>query len=146
MIEVAACGAEAAAVVHALMQAAFAEYGVLDPPSGALAETVESIAADLAEHGGMVAREGGEPVACLRFERRDGHLHARRVSVRPDRQGAGIGRVLMAAAEEHARRVGEKELWLGVRTALPDNLAFYRRLGYEPVVDHGFWIELSKVL
>ncbi len=145
-IDVAVCGADAAEVVHGLTQAAFAAYGVLVPPSGALAETVESVRADLAAYGGMLATAGGEPAGCLRFSRRDGALFVRRVAVDPGRQRDGIGRALMAAAEEYARDRGEPEVRLGVRAVLDGNRAFYARLGYQEIVDHDFWIELAKQL
>ena len=38
-VKVVACGPEAAADVHRLTQAAFAEYASLTPPSGAVFET-----------------------------------------------------------------------------------------------------------
>lgn len=53
--------------------------------------------------------------------------HVRQVSVRKDRQGAGIGRALMAEAEAEARRRGLAVVWLHARVTAE---AFYHRLGY----------------
>jgi N-acetylglutamate synthase-like GNAT family acetyltransferase len=59
---------------------------------------------------------------------REGHV--RQVSVRPDLQGTGLGRALMAEVEVEAVRLGLRLLWLNARTAAEP---FYRRLGYETV-------------
>lgn len=52
------------------------------------------------------------------------------LSIDPARQGQGLGRQLIAAAEEHCRSAGCREMELEVvnlRTELPP---FYRRFGY----------------
>lgn len=54
------------------------------------------------------------------------------LSVHPDRQGTGLGRLLVEAAEAHFRTAGCREVVIDVvnlRTELP---AFYARFGYEP--------------
>ena len=43
------CGAEAAEEVHLLTRAAFAAHAGIQPPSGALIETLDDVRADLAE-------------------------------------------------------------------------------------------------
>ena len=125
-----------AAVVHVLTQAAFRHYDILDPPSGALKETVDSVRRDLEAGGGAVAFLGSAPVGCLRFEAAAGRFHVRRVAVKPELQGRGIGRTLMTWAEVEAARRGLAYVTVGVRLSLPANLAFYRRLGYEVVAEH----------
>jgi GNAT superfamily N-acetyltransferase len=52
------------------------------------------------------------------------------LSIDPARQGQGLGRRLIGAAEDHCRRAGCREMELEVvnlRTELPP---FYRRMGY----------------
>jgi tRNA threonylcarbamoyladenosine biosynthesis protein TsaE len=147
-----ACGAERAAEVHRLSQAAFRNYTWLDPPSGALRETVERVRDDLAACGGAIAEVDGEPVGCLRWELTpEGSFHVRRVAVTPNAQGRGIGRALMIWAEQEAgkRRCGT--VTVGVRLDLPGNLAFYDSLGYEIVGEHSHdgyavptWLALRK--
>ena len=58
------------------------------------------------------------------------------MAVEPAFQGRGIGRALMRWAEDEARRRGCSEVSVGVRTALPRNVRFYRLLGYEVVSEH----------
>jgi GNAT superfamily N-acetyltransferase len=149
-----ACGTERAADVHRLTQAAFARHLVLDPPSGAGAESAADVVEDLAAGGGAVAAHAGEPVGCLRWcVNDDGDFHVRRVAVDPTAQGAGIGRALMAWAEGEAHRRGCPGLSVGVRIALPDNQAFFRRLGFliesehrHDGYDHPTWLALRKPL
>jgi predicted N-acetyltransferase YhbS len=151
---VVACGAERAEDVHRLTQAAFAPYGQLRPPSGAVAESVNQVATALAAGGGAVAERNGEAVGCLRWHLRDdGDLYVGRVAVAPDEQGSGIGGALMAWAEAEARRQGCGGLSVGVRVALPANLAYFQRLGYVVMGEHshdGFehptWLSLRKQL
>jgi predicted N-acetyltransferase YhbS len=151
-VRVVACGPERAADVHRLTQAAFAPHGRLDPPSGALAETVAQVGADLAAGGGAVAERDGWAVGCLRWRLRDGgDLYVGRVAVAPGEQAAGIGRALMAWAEDEARRRGCGGIAVGVRIALPGNLAYFRRLGYVVTGEHSHdgyphptWLSLRK--
>src|SRR5207302_6079326 len=93
-VSLARCGPEAAETVHRLTQAAFAIYTWLDPPSGVTREGVETVAADLARHGGALAFVDGRPLGCLRLEVGHDELHVRRVAVDPPSQGGGVGRAL----------------------------------------------------
>ena len=152
MIRVVACGPERADEVHRLTQAAFAGYAALDPPSGAIRESAELVAAQLAAGGGAILELDGRPAGCLRWRLDpDGALRVGRVAVEPELRRRGLGRALMAWAEEEARRRDCPAVALGVRIALPGNLAFYRRLGYEVVGERrhdGYerptWLALRK--
>jgi tRNA threonylcarbamoyladenosine biosynthesis protein TsaE len=151
---IAACGPERAGDIHRLTQAAFARHQILEPPSGAGRESLEQVAADLARGGGAVADMDGRPVGCLRWDLPEsGDFHVRRVAVDPALQGRGLGRALMSWAESEAARRGHAGVTVGVRIALPGNIAFYRRLGYEITGEHcheGFaeptWFSMRKRL
>ncbi len=148
------CGPERAGEVHRLTQAAFAPYGRLDPPSGALRESVSQVIDDLAAGGGAIAELDGRPVGCLRWRvAAHGDLHVRRVAVDPKLQRHGVGRALMEWAEEEARRRGCMGVSVGVRIALPGNVAFYREAGYKVTgerrhdgYDRTTWLALRKNL
>jgi ribosomal protein S18 acetylase RimI-like enzyme len=52
------------------------------------------------------------------------------VAVAPDRQGEGMGRALMAFAEEQARAAGLREVVLYTNECMTENLRFYPALGF----------------
>jgi tRNA threonylcarbamoyladenosine biosynthesis protein TsaE len=153
-ISVVSCGPERAHDVHRITQAAFAGYRTLDPPSGATRESVERVREELAAGGGAIAGLEGRPVGCLRWQLApDGRFHVRRVAVEPGLQRRGVGQALMAWAEDEARRRACRAVSAGVRIALPGNLAFYRRLGYEVTgershdgYERATWLALRKEL
>jgi tRNA threonylcarbamoyladenosine biosynthesis protein TsaE len=136
-----------APAVLAVTRAAFAGQETLDPPSGATLETLEDVAASLAQHGGhLVLDAAGEVAAAARFEERDGGLWLRRVAVRPQLRGLGLVGVLLEATEAEAARRGYRVLHAGVRKPLVANVAYWRRRGFHVVEDHGFWLGLTRAL
>jgi GNAT superfamily N-acetyltransferase len=93
------------------------------------------------EHRYFPAEEGGMALGCLDLElfRRE-NLHVARVDVRvlPEARRRGIGRALVAMAEEAARVTGRRELGgmdeVPIRADYEDTAApFARRLGFVPV-------------
>jgi predicted N-acetyltransferase YhbS len=153
-LRIIACGPERADEIHRLTQAAFEPHRRLDPPSGAGRESVEVVREQLAAGGGAVAELDGRPVGCLRWRINEaGDFHVRRLAVEPGLQRRGVGQALMAWAESEARRRGCTGVWVGVRIALPGNLAFYRNRGYEVIAEHSHegyaeptWLALRKAL
>ncbi|WP_354698098.1 hypothetical protein DSM112329_03763 [Paraconexibacter sp. AEG42_29] len=59
-----------------------------------------------------------------------GHLAVDVLAVDPSVQGQGVGRALMAFAEDHARALELGELQLYTNAKMTENLDFYPRLGY----------------
>ncbi|HEY3063069.1 MAG TPA: GNAT family N-acetyltransferase [Chloroflexota bacterium] len=71
----------------------------------------------------------------------DGAMYVDNVAVHPLHQGRGLGRRLLAFAEQCARAANLPELRLYTNEAMTDNLAFYRRLEFEETdsrLDEGF--------
>ncbi|WP_322818221.1 GNAT family N-acetyltransferase [Tepidiforma sp.] len=93
--------------------------------------TVEEVRRYLEEEAFLAVRdESGDLLACVRLGLRPPEGHFGMLSVHPDVQGQGIGRLLVSEAEERARRSGCTRMTLEVaspRTELP---AYYARLGY----------------
>jgi GNAT superfamily N-acetyltransferase len=58
------------------------------------------------------------------------HLLLDNIAVRPDRQGQGLGRQLVAFAEAEARRLGHAELRLYTHQRMTEKIALYTRLGF----------------
>jgi GNAT superfamily N-acetyltransferase len=140
--------------VAALIQAAFAEYrGRLNPESGALRETAETIAAACADHAVIVAEAGGILVGCMLASRQGDDLYLGRIAVRLDHRRHGIASRLLEEAERHARATGARALTLGVRIALPGNFRFFAAHGFReagreahPGFDHPTSINMAKQL
>ena len=125
---------EEAALVHHVMQAAFAEYAqTLAPPSSSHAETVAEVELAMAEGGAVLAWDGPLPVGTARYRLEPDHLYVGRVGVLPAYRRRGIASMLMEWMEDQARRQGKSAIQVGVRMSLPGNLALYRKLGYEVV-------------
>ena len=79
---------------------------------------------------GVVARApDGAPVACAAIEPFGAAALLRSVAVDAPRRGEGLGRAIVAAAEELARESGVSELYLLTESAAD----WFPRLGYEPV-------------
>jgi ribosomal protein S18 acetylase RimI-like enzyme len=123
---------EQAHLVHQAMRDAYAEYdGTLIPPSGALRETIADVQQAMTKGGALLAWDDGEVVGSARFETYPDYLYIGRVGVTPAYRGKGVGSALMRRIEEIARERGFRQIQLIVRMSLPENLDFYRHLGYE---------------
>lgn len=139
-------GSRAAEVVGVIHRA-FAARPVLDPPSDALEETVESIARTLDETGGLLATRRGRAVGAMVFdESRNGLLGLRRVSVDPGGQGRGVATAMVGVAEDIAASREKDGLWLHLREELPENIRFWKRLRYFRVGQSGPFVEMEKTL
>ena len=64
------------------------------------------------------------------FYPRDDHMHLENVAVMPDRQGAGIGRQLIAFCEATAQDLGLGAVELYTNEKMTENLRLYPELGY----------------
>ncbi len=53
------------------------------------------------------------------------------ISVDPNCQGKGYGRILMGAAEDQARALGLTSVMLYTNEKMTENIRFYEKLGYE---------------
>ncbi|MGV9731344.1 GNAT family N-acetyltransferase [Streptomyces albogriseolus] len=67
------------------------------------------------------------------LEPRTDHLYLDAVAVRPDAQGAGLGRLLLEFTEARARALGLPEIRLFTNAMMWENQTIYPRLGYETV-------------
>jgi len=117
------------AAVEAVVEAAYSPYiarigkkpgPMLDDYARLIAEGAVSV---IAEPGGAIA-------AIIVLLAKLDHLLLDNIAVRPDRQGRGLGRRLMAFAESEARRLGRTELRLYTHAMMTENIALHRRLGF----------------
>lgn len=79
----------------------------------------------------LVAHLGADVVGCGAVVDRDGEYgELKRMYVRPDCRGAGIGRALLEALAAQARTRGLRMLRLETGIAQPEALALYERSGF----------------
>lgn len=115
--------------VLTLQRAAFVSealiYGTADMPP--LTQTLGELRAELAEAFGWAAREGSRMVGALRARTADDLLLIGRIAIAPDRQGEGIGRLLLETAE---RASGARTAELFTGSLSEANIRLYERCGY----------------
>lgn len=125
-----------AAEIAGVLHASFAEYdGVFDPPSGALTETAESVAAKIKEGGCFVVEEAGRIAGCVFWSVGGDNLYLFRLGILPEVRGRGYGRSLVLRIEELAATLPVTSVRLGTRLVEPNKVPFYESLGYEHVGD-----------
>jgi GNAT superfamily N-acetyltransferase len=118
----------------ALVHGAFEEYrGRLDPPSGAHAETLETLGRALRTGFALLAAVEGRPAGCVFYHRERDHVYLGRLSVLAAYRGHGVGGTLTEGVERRALGLGVPRVELGVRIALPALRAYYERRGYRVV-------------
>src|SRR5258707_12847081 len=80
----------------------------------------------------LVAEDSGGLAGCVYIETRDDRSYLGLLAVQPARQRTGLGRQLVAAAENLARESGSRAMDLRVISARGEQLSpFYQRLGYQ---------------
>ncbi len=87
-------------------------------------------AAAIAFHRIDLAHAGKDLAGLIETIAEPDHLLIENVAVLPSWQGRGIGRTLMAHAEQLAATLRYRELRLYTNQAFTENVALYRRLGY----------------
>ncbi|MFF8772365.1 GNAT family N-acetyltransferase [Kitasatospora sp. NPDC015120] len=79
----------------------------------------------------LLAELDGELLACCQLERRGEHAYFGMFSVRPGRQGGGLGRALLARAERYAAEEwGAVEMEMTVIEQRAELIAWYERRGF----------------
>ena len=122
-----------------LVRAAYVTY--LDRMEKPPAPMLTDYAGLIASGGVYVLTSSAEIAGALVIEAQNRALFIENVAVDPAFQGQGLGRRLMAFAEQCAREHGLRELRLYTNEVMVENLAFYQRLGFEEVerhVDEGY--------
>ena len=135
-----------APAIRALTRDAYAKWVPLigrepKPMTADYAEAVRRHRIDLLHLDGVLA-------ALIETIAEADHLLIENVAVSPAFQGRGLGRKLMAHAEQIAAASGFGETRLYTNKLFADNIALYRRLGYridrEEVLAIGVAVHMSK--
>jgi len=79
----------------------------------------------------LLAEQDGRLRGCMQLTAKgDGLFYLGLLSVAPDVQAAGLGKRLLAAAEDQARRLGGRAIEMTVIRQRPELIAYYERRGY----------------
>lgn len=74
--------------------------------------------------------EDGELLGCVRLDKHGNKLYLGMLTVSPRMQGKGIGKALLAAAEEEALHQGCTAIYMTVISIRTELIAWYERHGY----------------
>jgi GNAT superfamily N-acetyltransferase len=115
--------------IERVVRTAYAKYvDRIGKPPGPM---LDDYAARVAEGGVRVLEDARGLAGILVLLPQAGHLLLDNIAVAPERQGEGIGRRLLSAAEGEALQRGFDELRLYTNAAMQENLVMYARLGWE---------------
>ncbi|WP_218026721.1 GNAT family N-acetyltransferase [Nocardia inohanensis] len=79
----------------------------------------------------LIARDGADAVGCVALvAERPGVFELSKMAVTPRVRGRGVGRRLLAAALDRARRLGATEVFLASNSALVDAVHLYESVGF----------------
>jgi ribosomal protein S18 acetylase RimI-like enzyme len=86
----------------------------------------------------VVALEGAAPVGCGALKLLQGNLgEIRRVYVRPASRGGGLGRRIVRALLNQARKLGYERVVLDTLPTMTAAINLYRRMGFLPI--EAYW-------
>lgn len=74
--------------------------------------------------------KAGHIVACVHLQQRERGLYLGMLTVSPELQGAGVGKLLLAAAEDFARAQQCPGIFMNVLSVRQELVAWYERHGY----------------
>ncbi|GAC1631277.1 MAG: hypothetical protein NVS9B14_02890 [Candidatus Acidiferrum sp.] len=78
----------------------------------------------------MLLEEAGSLIGCVYLEKRENRMYLGLLCVHPAKQGKGLGRKIMDAAEEFAVQSGCTEMDLRTISPRSDIQPFYKHFGY----------------
>ena len=128
-----AAGVEQVALVRGLFEEYWASFG-FTPCFQNFAGELAALPGDYAPPGGRLALAlvDGRPAGCVALRRFDGQRgELKRLFVRPQFRGLGLGRQLLEWAIAGARAAGYSELVCDTMPVMSEALAMYERAGFE---------------
>lgn len=141
-------GASDEEAIRALTRAAYAKWVPLigREPGPMTAD----YAAALRAHRFDLLELDSELLALIETAEEEGVLLIENIAVRPTLQGQGLGRRLLQRAEAIAIQGGRRRLRLYTNERFTENLALYRRVGYqthhEEIRPTGVVVHMTKIL
>jgi ribosomal protein S18 acetylase RimI-like enzyme len=77
------------------------------------------------------SNQQGKIEACVNLQKKDNKLYLGMLTVSPELQGAGIGKQLLSAADEYAKKNSCAAIFMTVISVRSELIAWYERHGYK---------------
>ncbi|MDH3647511.1 MAG: GNAT family N-acetyltransferase [Gammaproteobacteria bacterium] len=126
-----------AEAVRGLVFPVMEEFGLGVVPDGADSDLYE-IEASYTDRGGwleLLTRDGSLVGTVGMYPVGDDSIELRKMYLRADMRGAGLGKALLARSIERAQQAGFREIVLETATVLKTAIALYERFGFSRDVD-----------
>ncbi|KAA3511136.1 GNAT family N-acetyltransferase [Agrobacterium rosae] len=121
----------------ALIRSSFAYMdGVIDPPSSAHRLTSETLMQKAKDEIAFVAFDGEDLLGCIFCKPEVTSLYVGKLAVSPTAQGQGVGRALLAKAEDIASSLGLTALRLETRIELAGNHQRFSAWGFTKTAEN----------
>jgi GNAT superfamily N-acetyltransferase len=117
-------------------------HSVADDAPASVATLAEYAAAG---RGWVAVDEAERPLGYVIVDIVDGNAHVEQISVRPDCQGAGVGRALLRQVRAWAADGARSAITLTTFGEVPWNRPFYEHLGFRVLTDDEIGPELRAV-
>ncbi|WP_427383692.1 GNAT family N-acetyltransferase [Janibacter sp. G56] len=139
---------EAQVLIGELMRDLSRRYGNGDDSEGD-ATPVEPAEFEAPRGTFVIARRDGHPLGCVALRTvasPTDTVELKRMWVREQARGTGLGKELLAEAERRATALGARRIILETGTAQPEAIALYEAHGYQSIPAFGYyaWSPLSR--
>lgn len=112
--------------------------------AGDVRTTVESLSKVMQQHNSVILKvvdENNNIIGCVNLQKHEAKIYLGMLSVSPVLQNAGIGKQLLAAADEYALQQKCSSIYMTVITQRTELINWYKRNGYVDTAERKPFIE-----